>query len=272
MADDLDDQKRWLAGVFDRAAPTYDLVGDAYHDHFGRRLVEVTGIVPGATVLDVACGRGAVLLPAARAVGASGRVIGVDLSPEMIELARDAVAQAELEHIDVRVMDAEHLELSEAEFDYVVCAFGVFFFPDPERAASEFLRVLRPGGAAALSSWIGDDPRWSWEDDLLRDVSVERRAIARAFDDAGDLEALLRDAGFDRVRAHEEHREIVFTSEDQWWDWHWSFSIRGMLEQMDPRTRDAYRSAAYEAMQDIREPAGFPMHLSAAFVFGEKPT
>ena len=57
-------QKEWLAGVFDRAAPSYDRIGDAYHDHFGARLAEAAGIHPGARVLDVACGRGAVLVPA----------------------------------------------------------------------------------------------------------------------------------------------------------------------------------------------------------------
>ena len=63
-------QKEWLAGVFDRAAPSYDRIGDAYHDHFGARLAETAGIHPGARVLDVACGRGAVLLPAAARAGA----------------------------------------------------------------------------------------------------------------------------------------------------------------------------------------------------------
>ena len=49
--------KQWLAGVFDRAAPSYDRVGDWYHDHFGSRLVQAAEIGPGCRVLDVACGR-----------------------------------------------------------------------------------------------------------------------------------------------------------------------------------------------------------------------
>ena len=70
------DPKAWLAGVFDRAAPTYDRVGDAYHDYFGERLVDRAGVAEGDAVLDVACGRGAALLPAAKRVGAGGRAAG----------------------------------------------------------------------------------------------------------------------------------------------------------------------------------------------------
>lgn len=271
MPNDLDDQKRWLAGVFDRAAPTYDRVGDAYHDHFGGRLVELAGVGPGARVLDVACGRGAVLGPALAASDDSGRVVGVDLSPEMIHLARDALGRAGLTDPDLQVMDAEHLELRDGEFDFVLCSFGVFFFPEPERAASEFWRVLVPGGTVGLSSWTGHDERWAWDDELLGGVDVARRAVSRTFDQTTDLEGLLAGAGFDAIRAQVEHREIVFASEDEWWEWKWSFSIRGLLEQLDAGAREAYQSAAYEAMQAIREPAGFPMRLSACLAFAQKP-
>lgn len=271
MPNNLDGQKQWLAGVFDRAAPTYDRVGDAYHDYFGRRLVEIAGIGPGARVLDVACGRGAVLVPAADRAGDSGRVVGVDLSPEMIHRARDALSRARLGAAELRVMDAEHLEFSDGLFDVVLCSFGVFFFPEPEQAASEFLRVLAPGGTVGLSSWAGDDERWSWEQELLGGVNVERRAVSCTFAESADLESLLGGAGFEAVRAQLEHRDILFASEEEWWEWMWSYSVRGVLEQLDQTSREAYRLAAYEAMQAIKEPDGFPMRLSAFLVFARKP-
>jgi ubiquinone/menaquinone biosynthesis C-methylase UbiE len=271
MPGDVDDQKRWLAGVFDRAAPTYDRVGDSYHDHFGRRLVEFAHIAPGATVLDVACGRGAVLVPAAERVGDTGRVVGVDLSPEMVESARAALARTGLHAPDLRVMDAEHLELSDAAFDVALCSFGVFFFPDPEQAASELYRVLVPGGTVGLSSWTGDDERWAWEQELLGGLDVARRAVARPFSESAELEQLLGGAGFEAARVHLEHRDIRFASEDEWWEWMWSFSIRGVLEQLDDSAREAYRAAAYEAMQALKEPDGFPMRLSAFLTFARKP-
>ena len=224
------------------------------------------------SVLDVACGRGAVLLPAAERVGAAGRVVGVDLSPEMVNRARGAVRAAGSEsRVDVAVMDAEHLELEAAAFDVALCGFGVFFFPHPQRAAAEMARVVVPGGVVGLSSWAEDDERWAWDDELIARMVVSRRAISQPFDQAGDLERLLDDAGLDDIRTQPAQHEILFATEEQWWEWKWSFSIRGVLEQVDDASRDTYRAAAFEAMQPIRTLAGFPMRLAATFAFGRKP-
>ena len=141
---------------------------------------------------------GAVLVPAAARVGPDGRAVGVDLSPEMVRLARERVDAAGVV-AELRVMDAEHLDVPDASFASVLCGFGIFFLPDPERAVGGFHRALVPGGSVGLSTWGAEDERWAWEDELLADVVVERRAVQRPFDRAGDLDALLRGAGFEDV-------------------------------------------------------------------------
>ena len=265
-----DDAKAWLAGVFDRAAPTYDRVGEAYHDFFGERLVDLVDLGPGDRVLDVACGRGAALVPAARRVRDGGRVHGVDLSPSMVTLAGQALAEAGLEG-DVEVMDAEHLAVADAAYDATLCAFGIFFFPEPERAAAELSRVLRPGGVVALSTWGAEDERWSWEDELLAMLKPGRRAIVRPFDDPDDVEALLVGAGFEAVSCQVEEREVRFADADAWWAWKWSYSLRGVLEQQDEVTLDAVRRGAVERMKSIVESDGIPCRLSANLVRARKP-
>ena len=260
------DQKTWLAGVFDRAAPTYDRIGANYHDRFGERLVEAAGLVDGSRVLDVACGRGAVLRPAGAAAGPTGRVVGVDFSPEMAQAARASLG----DRVEVQVMDAEQLEFDDGSFDAVLCSFGVFFFPSPERAVAEMHRVLVSGGTVALSSWTQADERWAWEAPLLRDLSVDRRPSSRAFDSAGDLSQLLAGAGFGHIRTSVERDDITFADEAEWWEWKWSFSVRGVLEQLDDATRDAFREAAFAAMQPLREESGFPMRLAALFALADK--
>ncbi len=112
-------------------------------------LVRFAGIRSGQHVLDVACGTGVVALTAAR-VGAS--VEGVDLTPELVVRARENAA---LMRIEARFQegDAEALPFPEASFDVVVSQFGHMFAPRPDVAIAEMLRVLKPGGTVAFSTW-----------------------------------------------------------------------------------------------------------------------
>jgi ubiquinone/menaquinone biosynthesis C-methylase UbiE len=265
-----DDAKAWLAGVFDRAAPTYDRVGEPYHDFFGERLVDLAGVASGAAVLDVACGRGAALLPAARRVGRSGQVVGVDLSPQMVTIAAAALADKRLAG-EVTVMDAEHLEFADASFDAALCAFGLFFFPDPETAVAEVFRVVRPGGVIAVSTWGQEDERWSWEDDVLMTLNVERRAVVRPFGASSEVTALLRGAGFTDPTSRLEHHDVRFADEATWWAWLWSYSLRGVLEQQDEATLDKLREEATRQMRPHREASGLPRRLTANLVRARRP-
>jgi SAM-dependent methyltransferase len=269
----VDDHKTWLAGVFDRASPTYDRVGAAYHGHFARRLVELAGIAPGAALLDVACGRGAVLLAAASAGGsAAGSLTGVDVSPAMLEHAAADLRAAGVDGCELRVMDAERLDFPDAAFDVVTAAFLLFFLPHPDRAAAEFRRVLRPGGRVAVSTWAEDDERWDWADDLLAAAGTTgRTALRQPFDRAEDVTGLLAGAGFADLRARHEQTTIHFATEQEWWDWRWSFSLRGVLEQLGEPTLTALREASFSEMARLRTDRGYPMRLDAWIVTGTAP-
>ena len=262
------DAKSWLAGVFDRAAPTYDVVAGAYHDHFGVRLVELAGVDVGDSVLDVACGRGAVLVPAAARAGPTARVLGVDLSPVMVRLARDRVDHAGV-RAEVAVMDAEQLDVSAGAFSVVLCGFGVFFLPDPERAMAGFHRALATGGTVAVSTWGPEDDRWAWEDDLLADVVVERRAVRRPFDRTDELAELLG-TDFEDVVVMTESHEVQLADADEWWAWKWSYSLRGVLEQLSARRLDRLRRDAQERIEAMRVGGGIPLRLEAHFALGRR--
>ena len=82
-SDDIVQSKQHIGGIFGRAALTYDQVGPPFFPHFGKRLVDIAKISPGSKVLDVATGRGALLFPAAEAVGQYGQVVGIDLAETM---------------------------------------------------------------------------------------------------------------------------------------------------------------------------------------------
>ncbi len=113
------------------------------------RLVKFAGIEKGQRVLDVGCGTGVVSITAARA---GAKVNGIDLTPELLERARENSRIAAVE-VDWREGDAEALPFKESEYDVVLSQFGHMFAPRPEIAVREMLRVLRPGGVIAFSTW-----------------------------------------------------------------------------------------------------------------------
>jgi SAM-dependent methyltransferase len=113
------------------------------------RLVKWAGIAAGQRVLDVACGTGVVAITAAR-LGAE--VIGLDLTPALLDAARENARAAGVA-VTWQEGDAEVLPFPDASFDVVVSQYGHIFAPRPDVAAAEMLRVLRPGGTIAFSTW-----------------------------------------------------------------------------------------------------------------------
>jgi SAM-dependent methyltransferase len=112
-------------------------------------LVKHANVRAGQDVLDVGCGTGVVAITAAR-IGA--RVRGLDLTPELLERARENARIASVE-IEFREGDVEALPFEDAAFDVVLSQFGHMFAPRPEIALAEMLRVLKPGGTIAFATW-----------------------------------------------------------------------------------------------------------------------
>jgi SAM-dependent methyltransferase len=113
------------------------------------RLVRFAGVTTGMRVLDVGCGTGVAAITAAR-MGA--QVKAIDLTPQLLERARENGAVAEV-NVEWREGDAEELPFGDLEFDIVLSQFAHIFAPRPEVALKEMLRVLRPGGTIAFATW-----------------------------------------------------------------------------------------------------------------------
>jgi SAM-dependent methyltransferase len=113
------------------------------------RLVEFAGIQAGQRVLDVACGTGVVAITAQRR---GANVTGLDLTPELLKRAHENAAVADAD-VEWREGDVESLPFLDGAFDVVLSQFGHMFAPRPEIATREMLRVLKPGGLIAFSTW-----------------------------------------------------------------------------------------------------------------------
>jgi SAM-dependent methyltransferase len=183
----------------------------------------------GDRVLDVACGTGIAARRVAPMVGASGQVVGIDISPDMLEVARDR-AQTEGLAIDWREASAVDLPFPEQSFELVICQQGLQFFPDRPKAVREMRRVLSPDGRAVIATWRG------------LDFHPVYRSLSESFDrhlgapftqpfslgDEDELRGLLDGAGFRQVEIEERARVARFPEPERYLE----MTVRGAAAVM----------------------------------------
>lgn len=260
-----ENMKASVVASFDHMARTYDrAVG--LHGRFGERLVTFAGVAAGDVVLDVACGKGACLFPAASAVGKSGRVEGIDLSAEMVRLALSAIDERHLVNATAQVMDAESLQFDDSIFDVVLCGFAVFFFPDRERAFAEFARVLKPGGIVAMSSFADGAYGYPWFDELLGSMLPEARLVTQMLRvDPELLHAQLLRNGFVETASVLVDETHHFESADAHWDWLMDHGPQFMIRRLDATQQAGFRQAVAERIEAHRDASGLRFDKPARF-------
>jgi O-methyltransferase/aklanonic acid methyltransferase len=266
----LDYDAEDVAAVFGRAAHVYDTV-IPFFARFGARLVEWAVLRPGESVLDVGAGRGATLIPAAHRVGRTGRVVGVDLSDEMVALLEAEVSREGLANASVRRMDAEALDVGAGSFDAVLCGFVLHLLPRPAVAAAGIARALRPGGRAVASAPTVAGPHWDFLMGLFEAFAPRAVGpIPMPFRSNFDLAALLTGAGLEVVHSAEEDLEFTFVDEHQWWDWSWSAGMRALFESLSPLDLAELRQEALTQVATLRTAEGVVLQQTARFVVAQR--
>jgi len=156
------------------------------------------GVEPGQTVLDLGSGAGMDLLIAADRVGPTGRVIGVDMTDEMLEAARENIRRAGATNVEVRKGHIEELPVADASVDWVISNCVINLSPDKPRVFREIARVLRPGGRISISDIVVEDlPAFIRENE-----AAYAACIAGAISEGEYLQGL-RDAGLAEVEVTE---------------------------------------------------------------------
>lgn len=140
------DQKE-MDAAWDQIAPGYDEFVTPSHVSLGNEGISRSGVGKGTRFLDVACGSGALSIPAARA---GAKVTAVDISPTMVERLKARAREQHLE-IEARTMDGHQLEFADNSFDVTGSQFGVMLFPDLPRGLKEMVRVTKPGGKVLMT-------------------------------------------------------------------------------------------------------------------------
>ncbi|GGQ86295.1 class I SAM-dependent methyltransferase [Couchioplanes azureus] len=264
--------KAAVTNAFNAAAASYDRMGVQFFAPMGQRLVEHAAPAAGQRVLDIGCGRGACLFPAAAAVGPSGQVLGIDIAPAMIDEAALEIARQRLSAtVKVRVMDGEDPDLPAHSFDVITGSYSVIFMPDAPAAVARYARLLSPGGRLAFTSPVFTDDTFpflppvfteliparllrnlppAWQPDELR------RRFNSWLADEGDLIATMHRAGFADVRVTDEDIDMVATSGEAWVDWSHTQGMRLLWQHLPPAESTELRERLITALDDMRDGPG----------------
>jgi ubiquinone/menaquinone biosynthesis C-methylase UbiE len=167
----------------------------------------IASLQPGETVLDLGSGGGFDCFLAARAVGKQGRVIGVDMTPEMVGKARRNAEKAGFGHVEFRLGEIEHLPVADGTIDVILSNCVINLSPEKDQVFREAWRVLKPGGRLAISDIVATSPL---PEEVTNDPTLYSSCMAGAAW-VDELRVILERVGFReiRIRPKDESKTLI---------------------------------------------------------------
>jgi SAM-dependent methyltransferase len=170
----------------------------------------IAALSPGETVLDLGSGGGIDCFLAARQVGDTGKVIGVDMTPQMLARARANAARSGIGNVEFRLAEIEHLPVADESIDVILSNCVVNLSPDKPAVFREAFRVLKPGGRLAISDMVAKGPL---PEEIRNNLDSYTGCIGGAAE-SSQIETMLSEAGFVDVRiaAKAASRDLVVSA------------------------------------------------------------
>ncbi|MGD9780690.1 MAG: arsenite methyltransferase [Kiritimatiellia bacterium] len=167
----------------------------------------IAALRPGETVVDLGCGGGFDCFLAARRVGKTGQVIGVDMTPEMVHKARANAAKGKIKNVDFRLGEIEHLPVADATADVILSNCVINLSPDKPQVFADAFRVLKPGGRLAISDVVAVAPIPAR---VKKNLQAHSGCIAGSAT-VSKTERMLKKAGFSKIRidVKEQSKEFI---------------------------------------------------------------
>jgi ubiquinone/menaquinone biosynthesis C-methylase UbiE len=264
--------------LYDQLAADYERTRVPRFRPFVKKLLQLYDTRPGSHVLDAGCGTGLAATMVAPRVGHGGKVVGVDLSKPMLEIARNKAQGFGFDQCEFVSGDISQLNYAGESFDLVICSFALW--GEPYGLFTEFYRVLRPHGALLIQNWESERDRVSRaihatlhefatsapDEHLaaLRDDFKQHAAQWTEMNDPGDYERVLRAAGFRQASAQWFSNPAHFASVDELIEFYnLGVRSRAEIQAMDVDTRSRYFAALKEKLQPPETAGGMDIEWRA---------
>ena len=196
--------------------------------------ISLAALQPGQVVLDLGSGAGLDCFFAAQKVGETGRVIGVDMTPEMLERARASAVRLNLRNVEFRQGFIEEMPVDSASVDVIISNCVINLSPDKSRVFAEAFRVLKPGGKLAVSDIVTDGPL---PEEVKKSLSAWAGCVAGAVE-AKDYIGMMEAVGFTNVSV----TPVFFDKE----------TVDGALDEMKLDVNEYPREAVYKAVYSAK--------------------
>ena len=268
----MDPYKQEVADLFDRRK-NYDSE-DKLVPQLARRPIEQAGIQRGQKVLDLATGTGLVAIAAAQLVGPEGRVVGVDISPGMLNQAKSKIAAAGLSNIEMAIADAELVEFADNSFDCILCASAFHYLTDIPAALRRWYSFLVPDGMIGLCVFAETA---CVPGIVVRKVAQRYGVVLPSWHGLTGTEnkcySLLQEAGFNKVEVKTEQFGSYLSLSDgkrRWEEIYMKNPLCRPLRQLDSEKLAQAKAEYYAELETVVTDQGIWNDNLTFFAFGRK--
>jgi len=268
----ISEYKKSVRHTFDTVVNGYNRHGTPFFTHFGEKLVEMADIKPGHKILDIACGKGDCTLPAVKAAGREGAVMGIDVSSKMVQFCQYefmAIKQAQFQEMDVEAIDFPN-----DAFDRALCGFALFFFEDVFTALKQIDRVLKKGGFFVFSTWASQH-HFNWLHEkmpqyLAHEMPKPASEITIDFTSPSELKKMVEAMGW-KWHSFKEHTvPCTFENAGQWLDMWRNTGIQGFLSQLDAGQLKSFELEAQEMFKKYLQGHTYQVPFKANIIVAQK--
>lgn len=258
--------------AYNDASKDYEDASRDYWQYLAVRTVDRLDLQPGERVLDLACGNGPGLIPAARRVGPDGVVVGVDYAEQMLDIARAKIAQEGVDNVQLEVGDFTQLAAPAVPYDALMCVLGLFFVEDMAGTLRSFLDQLRPGGRLCITV-LGEHFYIPMEEVFVEAVAQAAPGTEvvlpwRRLRDPDVLRSVFDEAGLPGVRIETDDATMTLSSPEEWWRIVMGSGLRRTVAAIGPEKAAEVRAFcdAYMTDHDIRD-----VVLRSRYALAERP-